>query len=333
MKTLVLGGTRFVGLRLVRYLSELGHDITILNRGRTQAQLPPGIKRLYADRRNSEEVVNALAGQEFEVIFDVTGYEVRNLEPVVELYAGKIAHYVFLSTAEVYAGSRCLPILEEFPRQSSETQEKGLAAYGVNKVQCEDFLLQKYQESGFPATILRCPVIYGSENWMHDREFSFFVRLLQEREIFVPGNGANIIHQAYVDDVARAQVSVVGKEKAPGQAFNIASAEAITIDGYIDTVAEILGVEAKKVYLDFEVIQNLKRPVFPFGGTHNAFFGIHKAQEYLDFWPAYSVKEGLENTYKWWESSLGIAGTRFEPGRLGHNVDLAYEDELAEQHR
>ncbi len=141
MKTLVLGGTRFIGLHLVRYLSSLGHDITILNRGRTQAQLPPGIKRLYADRRDPGAVRQALSGQEFEVIFDVTGYELENVEPIVELFAGRISHYVFLSTAEVYAESRYVPILEDFPRKSGITQERGLAAYGANKIQCEDFLL------------------------------------------------------------------------------------------------------------------------------------------------------------------------------------------------
>ena len=56
MKVLVLGSTRFVSLRLVHYLASQGHDITILNRGQTQAQLPSEIKRLHADRRDPETV-------------------------------------------------------------------------------------------------------------------------------------------------------------------------------------------------------------------------------------------------------------------------------------
>ena len=328
MKVLVLGGTRFVGLRLVRHLSSLGHDITILNRGKTQAELPPGIKRLYADRRDPEAIRRALSGQEFEATFDITGYEVKNVEPVVELLSGKTGHYVFQSTTGVYAESACLPILEDFPRISATTQEKGLAAYEANKVECEDYLLKKYQESGFPATILRCPVMYGPENWMHEREFSFFVRLRQGREILVPDNGMTILHFAYVDDVARAHLAVIGKKETLGQAFNIACAEAITIGGYIDTIAEVLGVKAKKVYLESKVMKHLEKPVFPFTWDYNAFYGIHKAKECFGFWPAHNVKEGLRHTYQWWETNLGIAKTRFEPGRLGYNVDLAYEDEI-----
>ena len=333
MKVLVLGGTRFVGLRLIHYLASQGHDITILNRGQTQAQLPPRIKRLYADRRDPEVVRGALNGQEFEAIFDITGYEVKNLEPIVELFTGKIAHYVFQSTTGVYAESEYLPILENFPRISGTTSEKGLAAYEANKVQCEDYLFRKYQEAKFPVTILRCPVIYGPENWMHEREFSFFVRVLQGREILIPGNGTTILHFVHVDDVARAHLSLVGKEETFGQAFNIASAEATNIQGYVDIIAEVLGVRnIRKVCLDFQVMKNLEKPVFPFLWGRNIFYGIHKAKECFGFWPLYSVKEGLRHTYEWWENNLGIAKTRFQPGRIGYDVDLDYENELIKQY-
>ena len=332
MKVLVLGGTRFIGLRLVHHLASQGHDITLLNRGRTSVQLPPGIKRLYADRRDPEAVRSALSGQEFEVVFDITGYEARNMEPMVELFAGKIKHYVFQSTAGVYARSNYLPTVEDSPRRSPITEEHGYAAYEVNKVECEDYLFKAYQETGFPVSILRCPMIYGPANWMHDREFSFFVRLLQGRTIFIPGNGASIMHFTYVDDLAHAHLSLVGNEKTFGQAFNIVSSQAITIDGYIDTMAEIIGVEAKKIYLDFQALKNLDRSVFGVGGVGNSFFDIHKAKEYFGFWPAHSVKEGLKLTYEWWQENLGIENTRFEPGRLGHDVDLDYETKLAEQY-
>ncbi len=90
MKVLVIGGTRFVGLRLVRLLASKGHDITLLNRGKTEAQLPPGLKRLYADRRNSAAVKSALNGQSFDAVFDMTAYQAVNVAPVVESLMGKV---------------------------------------------------------------------------------------------------------------------------------------------------------------------------------------------------------------------------------------------------
>ena len=45
-----MGGTQFNGLALVHELVRQGHDVTIVNRGQTDAPLPEGINRLYADR-------------------------------------------------------------------------------------------------------------------------------------------------------------------------------------------------------------------------------------------------------------------------------------------
>lgn len=332
MKVLVLGGTRFIGLRLVRHLASQGHDITILNQGTIKTQLPPGIKQLYANRRDPETLRRALRGQEFEAIFDITGYDLGNLKPVVELFAGKIAHYVFQSTSAVYAESNYRPILENFPRINETTPGKALATYEINKVECEDYLFHEYHETKFPVTILRCPVIYGPDNWMHEREFSFFVRLLQGRAILLPDNGTTLLHFTYVDDLVRAYLSLIGHEATLGQAFNIVGSQAITSEGYIDTIAELSGVSAEKVYLDSQAMENLERPVFPFPRTGNSFYGIYKAKESFGFWPAYSVNEGLRQTYDWWQRNLGIAKTRFQPGRLGYDVDLAYEDSLIERY-
>ena len=328
MKVLVIGGTRFVGLRLVRALAREGHDVTLLNRGRTQAQLPAGLKRLTADRRNAQQVKEALKGQEFEAAFDITGYQVVNLEPMVEVLGGRIGHYVFQSTCGVYADTELLPVLEDSPLRQRVPGLSGLAAYEFEKAECEGYLMKAYREKGFPATIFRCPVIYGPENWMDDREGSFFYRLLQGRKVLVPGGGLTVLQMAYVDDVARAHISVVGKKSTFGQAYNIASAQAITINGYLDTIAQVIGKEVHKVYLEPREVRGLKRAVFPFSGDRSLFYGIQKAKDDFGFWPHFDYREGLEQTLQWWLKERGPEKVVFSPGRLGNDVDLAYEDEL-----
>ena len=42
MRVLVMGGTQFNGLALVRELARHGHDVTVLNRGKTPVELPRG---------------------------------------------------------------------------------------------------------------------------------------------------------------------------------------------------------------------------------------------------------------------------------------------------
>ena len=50
MKVLVMGGTQFNGLALVHELVRSGHEVTVCNRGKTPADLPPGVTHLVADR-------------------------------------------------------------------------------------------------------------------------------------------------------------------------------------------------------------------------------------------------------------------------------------------
>ena len=332
MKALVIGGTRFVGLRLVRALAQAGHDITLLNRGKMQADLPPGINRLYADRRDADAIRNALKDQSFEVVYDMTGYQVRSVEPVVEALAGRVEHYIFQSTAGVYADGDTLPVAEDFPTLSAETTVSGFAAYEVEKVQCEQYLLRQVKEKLFPATIFRSPVIYGPENWMHDREFSFFVRLTKGLPVLVPGNGNTFLSFAHADDVARAHLAVAGVIRTVGQIYNITSADAITINGYVDHIASLVGAEPRKVYLDWGAMRGLEKGFFPFRADKSSYYSGQKASDHFRFSPQFDIKSGLEDTYRWWAGSLGVEKTVFTPGKLGNDVDMEYESELARRH-
>lgn len=332
MKVLVIGGTRFVGLRLVRLLAEQGYDITLLNRGKTRANLPLGIKRLYADRRNPNEVHQVLDSQNFEVIYDITGYQVQNLEPVVAALSGRIGQYIFQSTCAVYAPSELLPIREDFPLISTATAPVGEEVYALEKVQCEQFLLRMFEDNGFPVTIFRSPVIYGPENWMDEREGSYFVRLLQRRRILIPGNGATVLHFAHVDDVAQAHLTVSGQKRAFGQIYNIASNEATTINGYIDTIAKAVGVTANKVYVESHVVRLLRHPIFFFPWEHSNFYDISKVKDEIGYTPFFNIEAGMRQTYQWWLKRRGVEGTRFIPGKLGYDVDLASEDDVIAQY-
>lgn len=333
MRVLIIGGTRFVGLRLLRMLIVQKNDVTILNRGKTQAELPSGVKRLYADRRDTDEARSVLQDQEFDLIYDMTGYQIRNLEPLVELYSGRIKHYLFQSTCGVYAVSELLPVMETFPTISPETTKAGLGAYVAEKVQCEQYLVTMFKEKGFPVTIFRCPVIYGPENWMDEREGSYFVRLLQRRRVLIPGKGGTFLHFTHVDDLARAYIAAAQDTRTLGQIYNIASGEAISIKGYVDTIAKVIGQEARKVFIEPHVIRSIgKTGVFPYRWEQSVFYDISKAKADFGFCPQFNMEEGLRHTFQWWIEKRGIKGTEFTPGKLGHNVDFAYEDEIMDKY-
>ena len=65
METLILGGGTFVGRRMVEHLREAGHQVTVLNRGKTSTDLPPGVSRIIGDRTSTESMRQALEGTEY----------------------------------------------------------------------------------------------------------------------------------------------------------------------------------------------------------------------------------------------------------------------------
>jgi len=76
MRALILGGTSFVGGRLLEHLQRRGDAVTLLNRGRSSAP-PDDVELLVADRKDVRSLRAALgdsAGPAWDVVFDVSGF-------------------------------------------------------------------------------------------------------------------------------------------------------------------------------------------------------------------------------------------------------------------
>ena len=56
MKTLVIGGTGYIGGHVAERLRGRGFDVTVLARGRTHAELHPSIEIVHGDRNDSDEL-------------------------------------------------------------------------------------------------------------------------------------------------------------------------------------------------------------------------------------------------------------------------------------
>ena len=118
--------------------------------------MPDGCRRIHADRTVPGALLDALAPHrdEFDIVFDNTAYRVADLEPMIELFEGRIGHFVFTSSVAVYRRSFVQPVREDSRRHDPEDLDPR-KAYGVGKVSCEDHLRARFKESGFAATSLR----------------------------------------------------------------------------------------------------------------------------------------------------------------------------------
>jgi 2'-hydroxyisoflavone reductase len=99
MRILVIGGTRFVGRAYVESVIAAGHEVTLFNRGRTNADLFPDLERIRGDRGTD---ISALAGRTWDAVFDPACYLPRLARISAEALDGATGHYTFVSSLSVY---------------------------------------------------------------------------------------------------------------------------------------------------------------------------------------------------------------------------------------
>ena len=71
---LILGGTQFVGKRLVQLLIDEGVNVTIATRGQTPDSFGNRVSRIIIDREDSHSINQAFSGKKWDVVYDQTCY-------------------------------------------------------------------------------------------------------------------------------------------------------------------------------------------------------------------------------------------------------------------
>jgi 2'-hydroxyisoflavone reductase len=158
MKILILGGTKFLGRHLVDAALARGHEVTLLNRGRTNPTLFPNVETILGDR---EHDIEKLSGREWDAAIDVAGYIPRIVRLSAEGLKGRVQRYVFVSSISVYAGFEKVGINESDPvgkLEDESVEEVTGETYGPLKALCEKAVQDLY---GDRAIIIRPGLIVG----------------------------------------------------------------------------------------------------------------------------------------------------------------------------
>ena len=331
MKALVLGGSQFVGLHTVRELVERGYAVSVLNRGQTQTELPPGVERLVADRRDSDSMREATAGKDWDAVFDTSGFIMAamgsDFAQLLDMLDGRVGAYVYTSSIMAYAPSGLFPWEESFA-----TVDEGPNTYGGFKKESEEILLERHTRTGFPASIVRPAAIYGPDNNIYDMEMAYFLRLLRGLPIILPHEGLVTGSYGHVDDLCRTMVDMVTHPAAAGEIFNI-TAEAVTANEYVSLLSEITGKSAEVIFMPSRFVGKLEKPAYShlFGSFHHAALSTRKAENLLGFQPAYDFHSGHAQTFEWFMNAghADLEQAPVDPLWFA-SFDLDYEAKLAE---
>ena len=253
LRVLVLGGTGVISSAVVRRAVEVGHEVTVLNRGRSQAEAlhapPEGVRTLQADVRDAAAVREAVGGEEFDVVASFFAFVPEHVGSDLDIFAGRTGQYLFISSASAYQTPPArLPVTEATPLRNPGWQ------YSRDKIACEDLLVSRYRESGLPMTIVRPSHTYDATSVPIDGGWTVVERMRRGAPVVVPGDGTSLWTLTHARDFARAFVGLFGLPSVIGSAFHITSDEALPWNEIYTTVARAAGVEPNLVHVPSDAI-------------------------------------------------------------------------------
>lgn len=304
MRVLVLGGSVFVGRRLVEMLAASGHEVVVLNRGRTPTSLPEGVRLVKADRTDADAMRSALTGTSWDAVFDVSGFVMAaggsDIDALIDVLDGRVGQYVYVSSIMAYDQSLggVAPWTEDLPSDSG-----GVNTYGGFKAMAERAMLERHARTGFPVTISRPAAIYGPYNNIYDMETPMFLRLQRGLPVLVPHEGLVTASYGHVDDLCATLIAFIGRSGALGEIVNT-TAEAVTSLHYVETLARIVGREPDIVFVPRELPDGFPRGVHGhlFSKAHHAVLSTEKLHRILGPTHQFDFTTGHRNTYEWFLS-------------------------------
>jgi nucleoside-diphosphate-sugar epimerase len=250
MHVLVIGGTRFVGPRLVRSLLARGHTVSVLNRGHTPDGLPADVERLHADRSVPAALIAALAGRSFDACVDTIAMRGSDTAAAIDILDGRVGQYVHFSTGQVYLVlERCpSPAREEdypgdvMPPPPKDAWDHGQWTYGVEKRECEDLLEAAWAARRFPATRLRLTMVHAEDD-PQGRIAAYVHRLQDGGPLLVPVEPGPPIRPIHADAVVELVARILEGGLGIGAAYNLAQDESWTHDEFVIRLAAMLHVD------------------------------------------------------------------------------------------
>jgi nucleoside-diphosphate-sugar epimerase len=300
MKILFIGGTGNISSDCAALLHHHGHEILVLSRGQTA--VPPEYRALQADRKNPTAMREALRGVRPDVVIDFIAYDLPDVQMDCNLFQGATGQYVFISSTVVYAKPpRKLPLTEDAPLGNPYWD------YAQKKLVCEQWLMQRHQEAGFPVTIVRPSHTY-SKRWVPNAissgSYTFAARLEQGKPVFVHDDGESPWTLTTSADFAVGLAGLLGKPEAIGEAFQITSDQVLTWNQIYAEIAAALGAKSPQVV---KVPTDLICQVAPqMTGTlkgdkaHPGVFDCSKLKRLVpDFRCPTSFQDGVRDSVQW----------------------------------
>lgn len=315
---LVTGGAGFLGINLVRYLLEKGHDVTIIDYAEFDYEdTKDKIRIVKGDIRDTDAVDEAMQDADIVVhcaaalplykkedIFSTDIDGTRNVLDSAQKH--NVERVVHVSSTAVYG------IPDHHPLYETDKLD-GVGPYGEAKIKAEEVCFE-YREKGMCIPIIRPKSFIGPERL---GVFALFYDWAKDAKGFpMIGSGSNKYQLLDVYDlcVSIYLCATLDKEIV-NDVFNVGAKDFTTMKEDYQAVLDyagfgkkIKGFPAKPMIWTLRFLEKLNlSPLYKWvyeTACEDSFVSIEKAEKVLEFKPMYSNKEALVRNYIWYIDNL-----------------------------
>ena len=309
MKVLFIGGTGTISSAISRLAVQLGWELFHLNRGNRKSEFK-NVTQIQCDIRAEEDAVirkklDKALGREkyFDVVADFISFVPDHVQKDFRIFNGLCKQFIFISSASVYQKPLSSHVITE-----STPLANPYWRYSRDKIACENFLMEKYRECGFPVTIVRPSHTYDERSvplGVHGSKGSWQVlkRMLDGKQVIIHGDGSSLWTMTHSSDFARAFARLMGNIHAIGEALHITSDESVTWNQIYQIIADALNVELKATHVASGFLDECSFGRYDFRGSltgdkaNSVIFDNTKLKRLVpDFCAVVRLDEGIKMT-------------------------------------
>lgn len=310
MNVLIIGGTRFIGPRVARRLVEVGHQVTLFHRGKTEVDLPASVNHIYGDRRELSSFTSGFEQASPDIVLDMICYNEREASDLMQTFRGIAKRVVVASSMDVYKPYGCLlglesgapdanPLTERSPLRESRFPYRSHAAspddmvYDYDKIPVEQVVMSDTMLAG---TVVRLPAVYGPGD---HRAFDYLKRMTDGRRTILleEKNARWRWTRGYVEDVGRAIALAVIDDRATGRIYNAGEPGALAESEWVECIGRAANWHGEIVTLGKESMP--AHLVAPYNFDHHLRADTSRIRNELGYSEQASLDEAMRETVEW----------------------------------
>ncbi len=307
-KYLITGGGGFIGSHLADHLLARGHAVVVVDNfltGRRDNLANKDVELHEIDIRNRQQLANAMRGVEYvfhqaalpsvprSIADPLASHEINTTGTLNVLLTARdagVKRVVFAGSSSTYGD-----VEAEF--KSEDMLPRVKSPYAASKVIAEQYCQVFHTTYHLETVVIRYFNVFGPRQDPASPYAAviplFATAMLDDRRPLIHGDGTQSRDFTYIDNVVYGNMLAMHSPNAPGETFNIACGERITLLQLVRQLNDLLGKSIEPVF-------GPPRP----GDIRHSRASIDKARRLLGYDPLISFNEGLARTLAWYEEAV-----------------------------